>query len=58
MKAAPANGAQVGSAECAVTQERCTDAMTLAERTFAEVLADVVGVDRLSVDSNFFDELG
>src|SRR6266404_4959709 len=58
MKGALAKGAQVGSAECAVTQERCTDAMTRSERTFAEILADVVGVDPLSVDSNFFDELG
>src|SRR4249920_3605433 len=28
------------------------------ERVFAEVLADVVGVERVSVDSNFFDDLG
>src|SRR2546425_6151338 len=58
MKGAPAKGAHVGSAECAVTQERCADAMTRAERTFAEVLADVLRVDRLSVESHFFDELG
>ncbi len=28
------------------------------ESTLAEVLADVVGVERVSVDSNFFDDLG
>ena len=28
------------------------------ESAFAEVLADVMGVDRVSVDSNFFDDLG
>src|SRR6058998_277468 len=28
------------------------------ESTFAEVLADVLRVDRVSVDSHFFDELG
>src|SRR6266581_5464175 len=58
MKGALANGAHVGSAECAVTQERCMDAVTRAERTFAEVLADVLDVERLSVESHFFDELG
>src|SRR6266850_3373030 len=58
MKDPLAKGAQVGSAECAVTQDRCADAMTRAERTLAEVLADVLRVDRLSVDSHFFDQLG
>src|SRR6266566_2749899 len=58
MKDALAKGAQAGSAECAVTQDRCTDAMTRAERTFAEVLAEVLRVDRLSVESHFFEELG
>src|SRR5256885_13458608 len=33
-------------------------AATDAERIFAEVLADVLRVDRVSVDSHFFDELG
>ncbi len=28
------------------------------ERVFADVLADVMGVERVSVDSNFFDDLG
>src|SRR5881392_535704 len=58
MKDALAKGAQVGSAECAVTEDRCADAMTRAERALAEVLADVLRADRLSVDSHFFDQLG
>src|SRR5712672_2941202 len=58
MKGALANGAHDGSAEYPVTQDRCSDAVTLAERTFAEVLAGVLEVDRLSVESHFFDELG
>src|SRR5215470_9810054 len=47
-----------GSAEFAVTQEGCAGAMTRAERTLADVLADVLRVDHLSADSHFFDELG
>src|SRR5438094_1466656 len=58
MKGALANEAQLASAEYAVTQERCTDAMTPAERTLGEVLAEVLRVDNVSVDSHFFDELG
>src|SRR5438094_3574463 len=58
MKDALAKGAQVGAAECAVTQERCADAMTRSERTLAEVLAEVLRADRLSVESHFFEELG
>src|SRR6266516_4394407 len=58
MKDALAKGAQAGSAERAVTQDRCADAMTRVERTLAEVLADVLRADRLSVDSHFFEELG
>src|SRR5438552_13340374 len=58
MKDALAKEAQAGSAEGAVTQERCADAMTRAERTLAEVLVDVLRADRLSVDSHFFEELG
>src|SRR5262245_57746568 len=58
MKGALAKGAQVGSAERAVTQDRCTDAMTGAVRTLGEILADVLRVDRVSADSHFFDELG
>src|SRR5438552_14700948 len=58
MKDALAKGARVGSAERAVTQNRCADAMTRAERSLAEVLADVLCADRLSVDSHFFEELG
>src|ERR1041384_1620147 len=58
MKDTLANEAQVGFAGCAVTEERCTDATTSTERALAEVLADVLRVDRLSVESHFFDELG
>src|SRR5690242_2528933 len=57
MKDAVAKEAPVGSAECAVTQDRCNDAMTGAERTFAEILADVAGLNHLSVENHFFDEL-
>jgi hypothetical protein len=40
-----------------------TSALTVApasgtETIFAELLADIVGVDRVSVDSHFFDDLG
>src|SRR5438874_3861444 len=58
MKGAFAKGAQVEGAECAVTQDRCADASTPAERNLAEVLADVLRLDHLSVESHFFDELG
>src|SRR5437763_4952347 len=58
MKDALAKGAQAGSAERAVTRDRCADAMTRAERTLAEVLADVLRADRLSVDNHVFEELG
>src|SRR5215510_14697211 len=57
MKDALANGPHVASAECGVTQERCTDAITGVERSFAEILADVLRVEHLSVDSHFFNEL-
>src|SRR5881397_4349951 len=58
MKGELAEGAHVGSAECAVTQDRCTDALTRAERILAEVLAGVLRVERVPVDSHFFEELG
>src|SRR2546428_10263528 len=73
MKGALANGAQlgtrsaergarnaecVGNPECAVSHDRCTDAMTDLERTLARILTDVLGIDRPSVDSHFFDGLG
>src|SRR5438046_1311302 len=38
--------------------DRGSAATTGAESIFAEVLADVLRVDRVSVDSHFFDELG
>src|SRR5207245_9426149 len=39
-------------------EDRRSAATTGAESAFAEVLADVLRVDRVSVDSHFFDELG
>ena len=39
-------------------EDRPSAATTSAESIFAEVLADVLRVDRVSVDSHFFDELG
>src|SRR5436190_13065920 len=44
--------------ESTAIQDRCTGATTGAERILGEVLADVLRVDRLSVESHFFDELG
>src|SRR5215472_11151642 len=59
MKGALSEGPHpVGSGECAVTQDGCAGAMTSAERTLADVLADVLRVDHLSADSHFFDDLG
>src|SRR5256885_9931812 len=58
MKDALAKGAQVGSAECAVTQERCGDALTRAERTLAEILADVLRAYGTPADGHFFEQLG
>src|SRR5881227_586246 len=39
-------------------ESRRSAAATGTERIFAEVLADVLRVDRVSVDSHFFEELG
>jgi non-ribosomal peptide synthetase-like protein len=39
-------------------EDRGSAATTSTEGIFAEVLADVLRVDRVSVDSHFFDELG
>src|SRR3989449_10724740 len=39
-------------------EDRGSAATTGTESVFAEVLADVLRVDRVSVDSHFFDELG
>src|SRR5690348_13674742 len=44
--------------EFPITQGRYAEPTTDIERSLAEVLADVVGVERVSVDSNFFDDLG
>ena len=40
------------------TQGRVAVSESSTESTFAEVLSDVVRVERVSVDSNFFDDLG
>src|SRR2546427_6370622 len=45
-------------AESTLIEDRGSAATTGAESIFAEVLADVLRVDRVSVDSHFFDELG
>src|SRR5207302_8404095 len=45
-------------AESTLIEDRCTAATTGVESIFAEVLADVLRVERVSVDSHFFDELG
>src|SRR2546429_1794485 len=45
-------------AESTLIEDRRSAATTGAESIFAEVLADVLRVDRLSADSHFFDELG
>src|SRR6266516_77102 len=44
--------------ESMLIENRRSAATTGAESIFAEVLADVLRVDRVSVDSHFFDELG
>jgi non-ribosomal peptide synthetase-like protein len=44
--------------ESVLTAHQCTATTTGAESIFAEVLADVLRVDNVSVDSHFFDELG
>src|SRR6266851_209838 len=41
-----------------VTDDRHGSAPTGVEAVFAELLADVLRVDRVSVDSHFFEELG
>src|SRR5437762_10613312 len=45
-------------AESMLIADRGSAATTGAESIFAEMLADVLRVDRVSVDSHFFDELG
>src|SRR6266571_4034700 len=44
--------------ESMLIEDRGSATTTSAESIFAEVLADVLRVDRVSVDSHFFDELG
>src|SRR6266576_6287359 len=45
-------------AESTLIEDRGSAATTGAESIFAEVLADVLRIDRVSVDSHFFDDLG
>ncbi|MFF3325061.1 Pls/PosA family non-ribosomal peptide synthetase [Streptomyces sp. NPDC002889] len=47
-----------GPDESAVANRRYTGPKTDIERNLAEVLADVVCVERVSVDGHFFDDLG
>src|SRR5438045_1559186 len=58
MKGALAKEAHVGASDGAVTQDRCPNPMPGTERAFAEVLAEVMRVERVSVDSHFFEDLG
>jgi len=58
MKSEGTKGSKTVFTDCAVSEDRCTDAMTGAESMLAEVLADVLCIDHLSVESHFFDELG
>jgi non-ribosomal peptide synthetase-like protein len=44
--------------EPSIARTRHVESPTVVERVFAEVLADVVGRDRVAVDSHFFDDLG
>src|SRR5436190_22932680 len=44
-------------AESTLIDDRCTETAGV-EGIFAEVLADVLHVDRVSVDSHFFEDLG
>src|SRR5438132_13090084 len=45
-------------AESTMIADQCTDATTRVESIFAEVLADVLRVDNVSIDRHFFAELG
>ena len=45
-------------AELLISPERDAWAESSTESSFAEVLAELVHVERVSVDSNFFDDLG
>ncbi|MGW7364795.1 Pls/PosA family non-ribosomal peptide synthetase [Streptomyces sp. NPDC054841] len=44
--------------DSAMTKRRYADSTTGTERNYAEVLAGVVSVEQVSVDSHFFDDLG
>ena len=51
-------GLKADQAEAPTTQGRYASPTTSTERVLAEVLADVVRVERVSVDSHFFEDLG
>jgi hypothetical protein len=48
----------VDLADAPTIEMRAVHSGSSTESAFAEVLADVMGVERVSVDSNFFDDLG
>ncbi|MEW2415969.1 Pls/PosA family non-ribosomal peptide synthetase [Streptomyces sp. NPDC046866] len=47
-----------GPEPSALTERAAADPTQDVERAFAEVLAEVIGVDRVAADSHFFDDLG
>jgi non-ribosomal peptide synthetase-like protein len=57
-KSISSEGLTADMAESPTTQGRYAGPTTDTERIFAEVLADVVRVERVSVNSHFFDDLG
>src|SRR5206468_11894838 len=58
MNGGMAKEARAGFAPSALIQDQSTGSRTRVEQAFAEVLANVLRVERLSADSHFFDELG
>src|SRR5215472_10587725 len=58
MKGALVGDAHAGSAHRALNENWRSERRTCTERALAEVLSEVLGVDHLSADSHFFEELG
>src|SRR5438552_4838824 len=58
MKEKSIEGLKADLAESLTNHGRYADSTTGIERILAEVLADVVHAERVSVDSHFFDDLG
>ncbi|MFB9903202.1 Pls/PosA family non-ribosomal peptide synthetase [Allokutzneria oryzae] len=54
----PAEGLATGVVASSPVPDGCAGSSTGTERTLAEVLAEVVGVERVPVDGHFFDDLG